>query len=153
MLYAASPERQMAVVLNHVCTAPGVTRDLFLEVIQNRCGRLWNLSAGSRAHLSRLIEEGAWIDAALALSELDSPQWKLRRLVCEDGEWFCSLSKFPCVPLEVDDTADANHADPALAILAAFLEAQRKTLADTSAAQATTAEDWKGTHLDCENFA
>ena len=73
--------------------------------------------------------------------------------MCEDGEWFCSLSKFPCVPLEVDDTADANYADPALAILAGFLEAQRKTLAETSAAQARSAEDCKGTHLDCENFA
>jgi hypothetical protein len=33
MLYAASPERQMAVVLNHVCTAPNITRDLFLDVV------------------------------------------------------------------------------------------------------------------------
>ena len=153
MLYAASPERQVGVVLNHVRTAPSITRDLFLDVIQKRCARLWNLSAGSRAHLSRLVEGGAWIDAALALIELNSPQWKLRRLVREDGEWFCSLSKSPCVPLEIDDTADANHADPAMAILAAFLEAQRKTLADTSVTLARSAEDWKGTHLDCEDFA
>ena len=153
MFRLASPERQPAAVLNHVCTAPAVTRDLFLEVIQKRCAQLWNRSAGSRAHLSRLVDDGAWIDAALELIELDSPQWKLRRLVCEDGEWFCSLSRSPCVPLEIDDTADASHADAALAILSALLEAQQKTLADARKVEPSSAEDGHGTLLDCEDFA
>src|ERR1700760_3477289 len=130
MLYAASPERNLSVVLNHVCTAPSITRGLFLDVLQSRCARLWTLSAGRRAHLSRLVEEEAWVDAALALIELDSPQWKLRRLQFDDGEWFCFLSKYPNVPLELDNTADAQHEDAALAILAALLEAERKVLSE-----------------------
>ncbi len=53
--------------------------------------------------------------------------WKVRRLVYEDGEWFCSLSQQPNLPLELDDSVDASHDVLALAILRAFVEARRKT--------------------------
>jgi hypothetical protein len=72
------------------------------------------LPAGKAARIDQLIDAGAWNDAALALIELELPAWKLRRLVYEDGEWLCSLSRQPNLPLALDDTADARHevADP-----------------------------------------
>jgi hypothetical protein len=62
----------------------------------------------------------------LALLELELPGWKLRRLVSESGEWFCSLSRQPHLPLELDDTADASHEVLSLAIFRAFIEARRR---------------------------
>ena len=53
------------------------------------------------------------------------PGWKLRRLVYEDGEWICSLSRNRQLPDWLDDAADARHETLALAILAAIVEAQR----------------------------
>ena len=76
--------------------APALTADLISNVVADACTRLPVLNkAGKAARLDQLIEAGAWSDAALALIELELPAWKLRRLVYEDGEWFCSLSKQP----------------------------------------------------------
>jgi hypothetical protein len=74
----------------------------------------------------QLARAGAWTDAALALLELEQPEWKLRRLVREDGEWFCSLSRRPEVPIELDDAAEAHNELLPLAILDALAEAREK---------------------------
>jgi hypothetical protein len=77
----------------------------------------------------RLMDAGAWTEAALALIEIEQPAWKLRRLAYEDGEWFCSLSRRPSLPAELDETSDAHHEVLPLAILQACLEAQGRTAA------------------------
>jgi hypothetical protein len=87
-----SSERQLETLIKDVREAPALNRDLFVKIIDEGGRRLWNLNGRSRAPLSRLVEQGAWIDASLALLDFDSPPWKLRRLLREDGEWFCSLS-------------------------------------------------------------
>jgi hypothetical protein len=69
---------------------------------------------------------GAWTDAALALIELEQPEWKLRRLVHEDGEWICSLTRRPDLPIELDDVAEARNALLTLAILDALQGAREK---------------------------
>src|SRR5262249_27688341 len=51
--------------------------------------------AGKADRIRQLSEAGAWTDAALALIELELPAWSLRRLVYEDGEWLCSLTRQP----------------------------------------------------------
>ena len=109
-----SSERQLETLIEDVRKAPALNRDLFVKIIEEGGSRLWNLNGRSRAPLSRLVEQCAWIDASLALLDFDSPLWKLRRLLREDGEWFCSLSKCPSIPLEFDDTAEAHHEDAAL---------------------------------------
>ena len=78
---------------------------------------------GTRERVERLLAAGAATDAALMLIALELPGWQLRRLVYEDGEWLCSLSRQPYVPYDLDDTADAHHEIAAQAIAAAFLEA------------------------------
>jgi hypothetical protein len=148
-----SSKRQLETLIKDVREAPALNRDLFVKIIEEGGRRLWNLNGRSRAPLSRLVEQGAWIDASLTLLECDSPQWKLRRLLREDGEWFCSLSKCPSVPLELDDTADAHHEDAALAILSAFLEAERKPMTESYQDERGGVRSRKGTLLDCENFA
>jgi hypothetical protein len=84
---------------------------VFAKVISGACCRLPNLSRpGGMARLNRLIAAGAWADAALVLIELELPAWSLRRLIREDDEWFCSLSRQPNVPVALDVTAHAHHA-------------------------------------------
>jgi len=107
---------------------PAPTAQLVKSIIANACIRLPAMPGRNNAErLTALIEAGAWADAALAVIELELPRWKLRRLAYEDGEWICSLSRQPELPIEVDDTADGYHASAALAIWTAFLEARRRT--------------------------
>lgn len=75
------------------------------------------------ARLKQLIACCAWNDAALALLALKLPQWQLRRLVYDDGEWHSSLSRHRDMPEWLDDTIEAHHANMALAILGAVVEA------------------------------
>jgi hypothetical protein len=61
--------------------AQAVTPDLVSYVIVRACARLAALRrTGNVARLNRLIEAGAWTEVALALIELELPQWTLRRL-------------------------------------------------------------------------
>ena len=68
--------------------------DLFFKVVESACARLPMLKkSGPVARFERLIDASAWSEAALALVELEIPAWKVRRLVCEGGEWLSSLSR------------------------------------------------------------
>ena len=53
------------------------------------------------------------------------PQWQVRRLAYDDGEWHCALSRQRELPDWLDQSIETRHADLALAILSAFVEAQR----------------------------
>ena len=84
--------------------APEAARAVFARIIGSACSRIPVLSkSGKTARMERLIESGAWTDAAMALVESEMPGWKLRRLVYENGEWFCSLSRQPNMPADLDD--------------------------------------------------
>src|SRR5665213_1260292 len=104
--------------------------------------------------LARLREQ-LRLAPALTLIELELPAWKLRRLVYEDGEWFCSLSKQPNLPVALDDTADARHEVLPLAILSAFVEARCTTSAarETSSPTVPQVQPTSGIVICCDNFA
>ena len=108
--------------------------NLIREVTEEACTRLPLLKkAGQANNIDQLIEAGAWCDAVLALIDIELPGWKLRRLICENGEWFCSLSRQPNLSVELDDTADASHEVMALANWAP--SSKRATKAKPYAAQ------------------
>ena len=108
--------------------APEPTPSLFRAVLRGAGGRCSALRrAGKTVGLHRLIDAGAWIDASLGLIAFELPNWCVRRLVYEDGEWLCTLSRRPNVPLEIDDVAEATHPSVALAILRAVLAARRQS--------------------------
>jgi hypothetical protein len=89
---------------------------------------LATLNSEAAVRLRRLIEAEAWTDAALALIELALPQWQLVRLVCDGGEWCCSLSQHPQLPEWLDDAVEARHEVLSLAILDAFVAAREASL-------------------------
>jgi hypothetical protein len=99
---------------------------LFNEVISAACRRFPSLGQTAKtARLEQLMKSGAWTDAALALIDLELPLWRVRRLAYDDGEWFCALSRERELPNWLDQSIEARHADLALAVLCAFVEARR----------------------------
>ncbi len=106
--------------------ADAVTADIMSDVIGQACRRFPSLGQSEKSlRLERLLESGAWTDAALALIDLELPQWQLRRIAYDEGEWYCALSRQRELPDWLDSAIEARHADLALAILTAFVEAQR----------------------------
>ncbi|MBI4920953.1 MAG: hypothetical protein HY834_04335 [Devosia nanyangense] len=84
-------------------------------------------SASRQARLGRLTETGAWTEAALALLELELPDWHVRRLEQDGDEWHCTLSLHRQTPLEFDDAVDGRDPLLPLAILDALVEARRRS--------------------------
>lgn len=106
--------------------AHAVTAELLAEIIRKACRRFPSQGqSGKTARIEQLITAGAWIDAALALIELELPQWKIRRIAYDEGEWLCALSRGWELPEWLDQPIEAYHDDLALAILSAFVDAQR----------------------------
>jgi hypothetical protein len=111
--------------------APAVTTLLFRKVTESgACARLPSLrQMGKTITLDRVIEAGAWTDAAITLIGFELPNWNVRRLFCEDGEWLCSLSRQPNLPIFLDEPAEGSHAVLALAVLRAFVAARCRSAA------------------------
>jgi hypothetical protein len=156
MLFIPKHEERLGRLADRVRFAQAVTPALMADVIAEACTRLPRLNpAGKAGRIDQLIDDGAWTDAALSLIEVELPAWTLRRLVRDDGEWVCSLSRQPDLPAALDDTADACHELLPLAILGAFLEARRRS------ASAPGTASWSVPHVRpetrcgicCDNFA
>lgn len=142
--------------MSQLQVASALSHELVSRVIADACTRLPGMVKSEKTvRLDRLIEAGAWSEAALALIELELPEWKLRRLVCEDGQWLCSLSTQPNLPAEIDETADGSDETLPLAILNAFLEAHRRTNAASQihAPAVPQVRLSTGYAVCCDNFA
>lgn len=135
--------------------APALAPDLFGKVIASATVRFALLAkSGKTARIDRLIEAGAWTDAAFALIELEMPAWTLRRVIRGDGEWLCSLSRQPNLPMTLDDAAEARHEVLPLAILRAFVEARRRSGAAPQTISAVPrVRPTPDQSICCDNFA
>ena len=110
--------------------ATSLTPSLFSKVVTDVCTRFPALArTGHIEQLAQLVLIEAWTDAALLLAEGELPTWRLRRLIYDGGEWMCSLSRHPGVPVEIDDAADGRHVTRPIAILLSLVEAKRLTAA------------------------
>jgi hypothetical protein len=137
--------------------AQKVTRALMADVLAV-VGERYSVSPslGSARQIRTLLEAEAWTDAALALLDLELPQWKLRRVAYDDGEWRCCLGKQWPLPEWLDDTVDVGHRVLPLAILDAMIEA--RAVAQTFAAAAPRSVPpvrllSDAAHVCCDNFA
>jgi hypothetical protein len=125
MSLLAEPQNP-AELVNRLRNAYAVTAEFLSDVISETCRRFPSTGqSGKTARIERLIQSGAWTDAVLALIDLELPQWQLRRIAYDEGEWHCALSRERELPDWLDQSAEGRHADLALAILSAFVEAKR----------------------------
>jgi hypothetical protein len=146
---------QSQLLADRLRRAPAAGPEIFGAII-DACTRIWVLrKAGKAGRVAQLLAAGAWTDAALALIELELPAWTLRRLVYEDGEWLCSLSRQPNLPLAIDDVVDAHHPVLPLAILSALIEVGAKSefIPQSSPHRVPQVRPATASAMCCDNFA
>jgi hypothetical protein len=156
MFYRLDRESRLHDLQDQVCRAHVITPDLVSKVVAGACSCIAVPSNATKAaRIDRLIESEAWTEAALALVELELPQWKLRRLVYEEGVWLCSLSKPWNLPVWLGDCVETRHESLPLAILCALIEAHLcgKPPAASSVPRCRTQSSSPAEIMCCDNFA
>jgi hypothetical protein len=135
--------------------AHAVTAELMSAIVGAACRRFPSMGqAGKTARIEQLIASEAWTDAALALIDLELPLWQVRRIAYDEGEWYCALSRERELPDWLDRSIEARHADLALAILSAFVEAQRLTAPSSRPSVPAVAREANPLYepVCCDNF-
>src|SRR5437660_2975271 len=113
-------------LVDRLRNAPRANSILIAEIIGTACRRFPSMCQSEKtARVEQLIRSEAWTDATLALIDLELPLWQVRRIAYDEGEWYCALSRRRELPDWLDQSIETRHADLALAILSAFVEAQR----------------------------
>jgi hypothetical protein len=132
-----------------------VTPELFSQVIRDGCRRLPSVRRTTDfARLEQFIQSGAWTDAALSLLALEAPQWRIRQIVHDDGEWYCTLSRVRELPDWLDQPAEARHGDLCLAILSALVDTKADDAPEVegSPTNASGLDQPLDAPLCCDNF-
>src|SRR5271154_3171241 len=120
-----SANRDPGEIDNRLRDAHAMTPALMSDIIAETCRRYPPVMRTTKSQrIERLIQSGAWTDAALALIDLELPQWQVRRIAYDEGEWYCALSRERELPEWLDQSIEARHADLPLALLCAFVDAQ-----------------------------
>jgi hypothetical protein len=135
--------------------AHSATAEFISEIIGKTCRRFPSMGqTGKTARIEQLIETGAWTDAALALIDLELPLWQVRRIAYDEGEWYCALSRERELPDWLDSSIEARHADLALAILSAFVEAQNLSAPSSRTSVPAVSRDANPLYepVACDNF-
>jgi hypothetical protein len=135
--------------------ADAVTAELMADVIGQSCRRFPSVGQTEKtARIERLIQSGAWTDAALALIDLELPLWQIRRIAYDEGEWHCALSRQRELPDWLDQSIEARHTDLALAMLSVFVEAQAITAPSSRTSVPPVRRDLAAIYdpLLCDNF-
>ena len=135
--------------------ADNLTTDLMSDVVDEACRRFPSTGQTEKSlRIERLIGSQAWTDAALALVALELPQWQVRRIAYDEGEWYCALSRARELPEWLDSSIEAHHADLPLAILSAFIEARRIDLPQSRPSVPLVPRDTGliCTSVCCDNF-
>lgn len=154
MLFQTKHNDQLSLLADRLRHAETVTPTLVSDLVET-CTRIAALDRiQARTRVARLIASEAWTDAALALVELELPQWKLRRLLYEDGDWHCCLSRQPELPAWSDETVEVHHESLPLAILSAFVDAREiaATVRDTGRTVPLVPSE-QCQPVCCDNFA
>jgi hypothetical protein len=135
--------------------AERVTPELFSQVIRDACRRLPSVQRTMDfEHFQQFVQSGAWTDAALALLALETPQWHLRQMIHDAGEWHCTLSRRRELPDWLDQPAEARHSDLCLAILSAVVDVKRDGAPEVegNVAPPSRADEPLDVPLCCDNF-
>ena len=159
MFSRSDPKSRLDGLQDQLRRAQVVTPDLMAEVVAGACRRIGMPNCSAKAaQINRLIESEAWTEAAFALVELELPLWKLCRLVYEECDWLCTLSKQWNLPVWLGDTVETRHESLPLAILSALIEAQQNgeppaRRAASSVPQCRVESSSVVETMCCDNFA
>ena len=127
MFLHSSRSGQLATLAGQANAADEATSELLTKIVIATERRLSLPSqAAGAARLRQLIEADALTEATFALIDLELPQWKLRRITYDEGEWHCAMSRERELPEWLDEAVEARHASLTLAILSAYIETVRQ---------------------------
>ena len=135
--------------------ATAVSRELLSSVIASACRRFPLIGQPERtAQVERLMASEAWTDAVLTLFGMELPQWQVRRIAYDEGEWHCALSRERELPDWLDQSIEAHHPDLALAMLCAFVDARLASVPSSHASVPAVPYDASAScaPLCCDNF-
>lgn len=118
-----NPERDLRSLLSRIGTTSQPQVGLVTAVLEYACPRLKS-AIQPNALVQRLIEAEAWVDLGFWLIGWELPDWMIHRLSCDDSRWNCAICVRGLAINWVDDVAEFQHDNPALAILGAFVQAQ-----------------------------
>jgi hypothetical protein len=152
MSFDGNQEQLFCVLQEQLRHARTLTPYLVATVITCACPRFEAHPPMAKHRFKRLIEERAWVELAFALLEFELPRWKLRRVVYENDEWCCSLSRQPGIPFELDDMAEAAHEALSLAVMSALVEARRMSLERSKVSTVPQIRSAQGRAICCDNF-
>src|SRR5665213_2345067 len=147
---------QLATLAAQVRVAEEATPEMFSEIVGQTCQRR---SAPNKAtnteRLHQLIDAGALTEAAFALITLELPQWKLRRITYDEGEWHCALSRQRELPEWLDQAIEATHRSLTLAVVGVYIETLREIEASREPSRPSVPQvrAFQFEPLCCENFA
>jgi hypothetical protein len=155
MLPASNAPRDSAEISARIHDAPKGTTIIFRETMEATCRRFPSLGQSVKtARIECLLDADALAEAELALIDLELPQWQVRRMAYDGGEWYCALSRDRELPDWLDQSVQAHHQDLTLAILAAFVEAQAVTTPLSQTSVPTVRHETSTTYVaaSCDNF-
>jgi hypothetical protein len=135
--------------------ANAMTAELLSGVISAVCRRFPSTGQPEKtARIERLITSRAWTDAVLALMDFELPQWQIRRIAYDEGEWHCALSRQRELPEWLDQSIEAHHADLPLAMLCAFVDARLASAPSSLTSVPAVPYDANASYdaLCCDNF-
>jgi hypothetical protein len=149
-----SQRGDISVLGDRLQQTPAVTAELMAAVVGATCRRPVRPTEKT-IRIERLIVSCAWTDVALALIDLELPQWQVRRIAYDDGEWHCALSRRRELPEWLDQSIETRHADLPLALLSAFVEAKRASAprSRTSVPLVPQETGLRCLPVCCDNFA
>lgn len=153
MLFRPDRPERLAWIADRVRSANHASVDLVSAIVSEIFHHATHGSAPVSVHIQKLIGAGAWTDAALALIATELPQWKLRRLVYDDGEWHCVLSPQREFPEWLDDGIEAHHENLSLALFKALVEAARQQPVEAPTPAVPRIRIRQQDAVCCDNFA
>jgi hypothetical protein len=155
MIAYANRLERLSRIIDRIAAAGEMSPGLWAAIVSGACERAATMRATPiLARLNKCAADGAWVDAALALIDVELAGWKLRRIVYEDGEWYCALSPEPCLPEWLDGAVEVTHRDLALALTKAALETMREVRSQPArrpAAPPLAGDDGRQ-FVCCDNF-
>jgi hypothetical protein len=156
MLLASINHHDHAEIGERIHDAPAATSSLLREIIEATCRRFPSIGQSTKtARIERLLDADAFAEGVLGLIDLELPQWQIRRIAYDSGEWYCALSRERELPDWLDQSVEGRHRDLALAILAAYVEAQAVTAPESqpSVPASRPAANPLYVPMGCDDFA
>lgn len=153
MLFRPDRPERLAGIADQIRAAARPSTDLVATIASEVSRDGVTSPAPVAGRIANLITAQAWTDAALALVASELPQWKLRRLAYDDGEWYCILAPQREFPEWLDDGIEVHHADLSLSLFKGLVEAARQQRAKTSKPTVPRVRVRQPDTLCCDNFA